>query len=81
MPSLVEAIRAGEVDIPAVSLREQADAVLLHYLGARDQQEILWEKVRDRKFPVDEYEKRQKNLTVLLAAFDTLDRLALESSK
>lgn len=80
MTKILEQIDRGEIEVADATLKEQAEAVLLEYLGLRDQLEILWEKVRARKYPPEDYESRRARLPLLLAAYVTLRGLADQSA-
>jgi hypothetical protein len=82
MISIVERIERGEIEIPEVSLAEQADQILLAYLGQRDQLERLWPEVQKKHFafPAHDYERRRAGLPILLAAYMTIRKLMEEEA-
>lgn len=58
------------------SLAEQVIELDLVYLERRDMVIAIGERVRAGKMPVEEYVKRKGRLPALMAARDTLRRLA-----
>lgn len=61
------------------SLSEQATEVELVYLERRDAVIQLGERVKAGKVPIEEFLKRRDRLPALMAARDTLKRIALET--